>query len=378
VSDATTDSGHLADRRRVLASLAAACLVHAAILVALALGVGIGVAARVTPPVTIDLLVSSEPGTDALAASTGSEGAPAGGGAENAGTAFVGPAAGAPAAPMAPAAPTAPAVPAAASGGQGSDSGGFVIPTPRAQPSDSTTAPPTGPSFREAGGKTGVVQGIPSVPSPAPAPSVPPVAQGKGPGAAASSGAGASSVQRSGTGVLVTGSSGSASSGSLDLSQLDKALAGGASTKGAGKGGSTGSSGSTGGPSTGGAGGSGGSGTGAGGSGGSGAGGGAANGGGQGYNISWEGAGSGKGRTLVFSVFPKIPSWVSAQGFTLSVVVSFTVQADGTITGAAIQRSSGYAEVDAPVIDAIRRCRFSPAEGAPPARGTIPYVIRVR
>jgi TonB family protein len=69
---------------------------------------------------------------------------------------------------------------------------------------------------------------------------------------------------------------------------------------------------------------------------------------------------------------------VSAQGFTLSVVVSFTVQADGTITGAAIQRSSGYAEVDAPVIDAIRRCRFSPAEGAPPARGTIPYVIRVR
>jgi TonB family protein len=54
---------------------------------------------------------------------------------------------------------------------------------------------------------------------------------------------------------------------------------------------------------------------------------------------------------------------VSAQGFTLSVVVSFTVQADGTITGAAIQRSSGYAEVDAPVIDAIRREPFPTSSG---------------
>ena len=373
MSDATTDSGHLADRRRVLASLAAACLVHAALLVALALGVGIGGAVHVTPPVTIDLQLTSETGTDVLAASAGSEGAPAGGGAENAGTAFVGPAAGVPAAPTAPAVPVAPAVSAAPSGVQGSHSSGFVIPTPRAQPEDSTTTGAAGPAFREAGGRTGVVQGIPSVASPVPAPSVAPVQQGRGTGAAASSGAGASSTQRSGTGVLVTGSSGSASSGSLDLSQLDKALAGGASSKGAGTGGGTGSSGSTGGPGTGGGTGSR---PGAGGSGTGGTGGTAS--GGQSYSVVWDKAGSGKGRSVVSKSPVNLPSWVSAQGLTLSVTVSFTLLPDGVIGGVSLQQSSGYADVDASVIDAIRRWRFTPAEGAPPARGLIPYVIRAR
>jgi TonB family protein len=69
---------------------------------------------------------------------------------------------------------------------------------------------------------------------------------------------------------------------------------------------------------------------------------------------------------------------VSAQGLSLSVTVSFTLLPDGVIGGVSLQQSSGYADVDAAVIDAIRRWRFTPAEGAPPARGLIPYVIRTQ
>ncbi len=99
---------------------------------------------------------------------------------------------------------------------------------------------------------------------------------------------------------------------------------------------------------------------------------------GQSYSILWSGAGSGRGRTLVSTTSPKLPAWVSAQGLTLSVTVSFTLLSDGTTGGVSLQQSSGYADVDASVVDAIRRWRFTSVEGAPPARGTIPYVIQAR
>jgi TonB family protein len=333
VSDATTDNGLHGERRRALASFAAAFVLHAALLAALALGLGVGAGAAVTPPMTIDLQTSSEPGMDALAASAGPEGVPS--------------------APAMSSAPAAPAV------GKGSDSSGFVIPAPRAQPADATAPSASGPSFREAGGSAGVAQSIPSVPSQVPAPTFSAVQQGSGTGTASSSGAGASSVQRSGTGVLVTGSSGSASGGSLDLSQLDNALAGGGaarSGRAAGSGAGARGSGTASSTTQNGGGGN----------------------GGQSYSVLWGGSGSGRGRTLLFTSSPKLPSWVSAQGLTLSVTVSFTLLSDGVIGGASLQQSSGYADVDAAVIDAIRRWRFTPAEGAPPARGLIPYVIRTQ
>ncbi len=137
------------------------------------------------------------------------------------------------------------------------------------------------------------------------------------------------------------------------MSKLDKALSGGPTGNAAGKPGTAAGRSAAGSTVTGGTGGGTGAGT----------GGGGASGGGQGYSVSWEGAGSGTGRTLVSSVFPKIPSWVSAQGLTLSVVVSFTVLADGIVSGAAIQQSSGDADVDASVVDAIRRVSFFARRG---------------
>lgn len=362
MSDTTPDNGQEIDRRRVLVSLAAAVGVHVVLLVAFALGLGSD-RTRVFPPVTIELS-----GTEASAGAAGAAGAPgaAAGGAAGAPAAS----AAAASAPGAAAVPKAGAAAAASAGSQSSD--GFAIPTPRAQPAERAAASAGGPSFREAGGRTGTAKGIPSVPGPAEAPAVPPVQQGRGSGSASTAGAGASAAQRSGTGVLVPGASGPAS-GPLDLGALDKALAGG----GTGKPGARASGGGgTSGGGTGGTGSAGKSGTGTGGGGGAGTG--TGTGTGQGFNVLWDSQDAGKGRTLVFSVKPDLPAWVSEQGLTLSVKVSFTVLPDGFISAASIEKSSGYADVDARVMEAIRLCRFNSVPGAAPAAGTIPYLINPR
>ena len=190
------DDAPSVERRRSVGSFAAALLLHVVLLAVLALGLGVFSGAAVIPPVTVDLQISSQTGGDALAAPAGPRGRPSG-------------------------------------GQNGSDSGGFVIPTPRAQPAEAS-AGAAGPAFREAGGSAGSAQSIPSVPSAVPAPSVPAVQRNSS--AAVSPGAGSFSVQRSGKGVLVPGSAGSASNGSLDLSQLDRTLAGGPTGNAAGKG----------------------------------------------------------------------------------------------------------------------------------------------
>jgi TonB family protein len=173
-------------------------------------------------------------------------------------------------------------------------------------------------------------------------------------------GSGTGSVQRSGTGVAVTGGSGTGSGGTLDssLSQLDKAISGsgtggsGTGRAGAGQGTQAGT----------------GSGTGAGtGKGGTGTG---------GSGIVWDQPETSKGRVLISDVTPKVPSWVGRQGLTLFVTVAFTVTPNGVVATARIEKSSGYADVDAAVIDAIRRSVFSPSKGTATVTGTRPYVIR--
>ena len=343
MSDALRDPQPVADhdrekdRRRGLISLAAACAAHGVLFVAFALGVG-GTLAAPPPAVTIQFQDAAGAGSEPVAGSGGPGAAAAvpgsGGSASSAST----------------------AVPAPAGAGPGS---GFVVPTPRA-PAAGSSALPSGPSFRESGGRTGVEQGIPSVPSPQPGPEVAPIQQGRGSGSATASGSGPASVQRSGTGELVGGSS--AAGGSLDLGKLDKALAGGS----AGRGGAGGASGSGGTGATGGGGSGGGSGS------RSGAGSGTAAAGGTSYPVQW-GSPSGEGRRMVVVATPKLPAWVSQQGLTLAVTVKFTVLANGIVEGAAIEHSSGYADVDAAVLDAIRMCLFNSVENAPPMNGVIPY-----
>jgi len=354
VTEATTHNGALdprgslpdrdgpaEERRRSLASLGVAIFVHAGVIAVLAVTLGAFGGYPILPPVTIELQGSLRGGEAA--------GSAAGGGSSPA------------AAVLSPSPGPVAAVPAAPAAGAGPASGSsdFVIPTPRS-PSASTAPAASGPAFRESGGRTGVTQGVPSTPSPVPGPAVAPVQQGtSGSGSGSASGASASSEQRSGTGVLV-GGSGQSSAGALDLGKLDKALASaGSAGSAAGRGGSTGTggSGSASGSGSGSGGGSGGSATGP-------------------YSVEWGTPDAGKGRWLVFTVTPKLPSWVEREGLPLSVKVSFSVLADGVVTGASIQRSSGYADVDAAVVDAIRLWLFNSVPNGALVRGIIPYVIR--
>jgi TonB family protein len=92
----------------------------------------------------------------------------------------------------------------------------------------------------------------------------------------------------------------------------------------------------------------------------------------------WDQPDANKGRVLVSRVDPKLPSWVGKQGLRLSVIVSFVLLPDGVVSIAFRERSSGYADVDSAIIEAIRRWRFSAAKGAGPVTGLIPYVINPR
>jgi TonB family protein len=213
------------------------------------------------------------------------------------------------------------------------------------------------------GGKTGVGQSLPATPNTLSQPNVVVGQQGKG-GAGAAAGTSAGQVQRGGEGVLVTGQTGKGSSGNLDLSRLDKAIAGSGTGGGAGAAKGSAGSGQSGSGS-----GSGGTGTGVDGGTGTGSG---------GYSVVWDQPEASKGRKLVSAAKPKLPPWVSAQGLSLSVTVSFTLTADGVVKGVKVSPSSGYADVDNAIADAIRNWRFTTAKGAPDIKGVIPYLIKAQ
>jgi TonB family protein len=341
MSDTVIESS-VVERKRTLASVAIALAAHVGALFLIAILASIGVAPVTPPQVTIDIQVGS----------AGGESGPMGASAPGE--------AGGPAA-AAPIVSRTLAPPAGAGVGSG---GSFVIPAPRGGGSDASAAS-RGPSFQEAGGKTGVAESLPAVQNQLPHPDVSVGPKGAGGSAAASS---AGAVQRSGQGTPVQGRTGKGSAGSLDLSQLDKSLArGSGGGTGAGKGSSgTGQSGT--GSGAGGSGSGGGTGSGGAGTGGSGSG---------GYRVVWDQAGTGR-RLVEPVVQPKIPAWVSTQGLTLSVTVDFTLMPDGLIGAVALKQSSGYADVDSAVLDAIRRWRFTAAKGTVLVKGVIPYVVKPR
>ncbi|MCX7039953.1 MAG: TonB family protein [Spirochaetes bacterium] len=209
---------------------------------------------------------------------------------------------------------------------------------------------PTGPAFKEAGGKTGVVQPL-ATPEPLgsiPAAKAVPGPEPTLPGAGAPSGAAAASasVQKAGVAVAVpaqpaktTGAAGSPT----DYGTLDKALAGSAKT------------GTTAAKSAADA---------------------AAD--ARDFSVVWDEPDAGKGRDLIDRPRPTLPKRVEDEGLTLYVTVFFAVAPNGVVAQARVARSSGYSDVDAAVLEAVRRWRFRAAETTRTVRGTIPYTIRAR
>jgi protein TonB len=93
--------------------------------------------------------------------------------------------------------------------------------------------------------------------------------------------------------------------------------------------------------------------------------------------ITWEE--EGEKRDLLSPIKrPKIPPWVEKEGLNLEVVVSFTVTPEGHISSFKVERSSGYPDVDASVLDTVRKLKFNPVSGDRTVRGKITYVIRTK
>jgi TonB family protein len=91
-------------------------------------------------------------------------------------------------------------------------------------------------------------------------------------------------------------------------------------------------------------------------------------------SITWD-EGS-RGRTLLSSgELPKIPDWVKREGLDLRVEVSFSVTPEGHTISLVVNRSSGYPDVDATVLESVRNLRFNPIRDERYARGKISYLI---
>jgi TonB family protein len=97
----------------------------------------------------------------------------------------------------------------------------------------------------------------------------------------------------------------------------------------------------------------------------------------EGPDITWEDASRGR-RLLSPAEDPRIPEWVQREGLYLTVTVSFTVTPLGNTTGLRVDKSSGYPDVDAAVTEVVRGLRFNPVRGADPVSGTIRYIINTR
>ncbi len=331
------------DSRRLLTAMLAAVVLHLCLFAVFAI---IRLAERPfeTTPIAVDLVPGTLPGLPG--AGTGSGGA------------------GVTAVPSRP----GPAPSGRASAGGAASDQGFVIPTPRQGAGTDSALQPTGPSFREAGGSAGTqASSAQPATSPVQAPVFPPSRVSGSETTGATTRGGGSGSQTKGVGVLVQGGGQPGVQGSLDLGSLDKSLAAGSG--GSGVGGTALAGTGTGGSGSGGSGG-GGSGAGSGGGGGSG--------GGRDYRIRWDQPDSASARRLISSAPPKIPLWVSKEGLTLNVLIAFTLTPDGVLNDVNIEASSGYNDVDAAVMEAIRLWRFSADPKARPVHGLIPYLIQAR
>ena len=88
-----------------------------------------------------------------------------------------------------------------------------------------------------------------------------------------------------------------------------------------------------------------------------------------------EGDGLGE-RNLLYTEKPELPDWVGKEGLRLKLLVSFVLTPEGLLTSIR-EEESAYTDVAASVAEALRKWRFSPAEGAKNVRGKITYTISI-
>ncbi len=82
-----------------------------------------------------------------------------------------------------------------------------------------------------------------------------------------------------------------------------------------------------------------------------------------------------QGREPTYTPRPQIPGWVSEQGLRLQVVVSFGLTPQGVLRDVKVEQGSGYSDVDAAVLEALRRWKFRPVSSTRTVKGRVPYTI---
>ncbi len=228
-----------------------------------------------------------------------------------------------------------------------------------------TPAPvPTGPAFKEAGQRTGVSAPLSTQPAlgAAKTPQAVPGSEPTAPAVGTPSGtqqAGTQTVQRPGVAVAVptptAKPAGSTTSGAaagsttgtavgktLDLGALDKALASGGTASRTSTTKTTAGSGS------------------------------------GNVSVAWDDPEAGKDRKLLSSPEAVAPDWVKRQGLLMTAIVAVTVTPDGLVSQPRVVRSSGYADVDRAVLEAVRRWRFSAADTTRSESARVSYTMSPR
>lgn len=75
---------------------------------------------------------------------------------------------------------------------------------------------------------------------------------------------------------------------------------------------------------------------------------------GEGPLIQWDAPT--QGLDPMYTPDPVIPAWVSDQGLRLAVTVDFQLTPQGLLSDVQIIESSGYADVDTAMLEALQRC----------------------
>ena len=83
-------------------------------------------------------------------------------------------------------------------------------------------------------------------------------------------------------------------------------------------------------------------------------------------------------REVLFKKYPDYPLWAQRYGLEFEVRLKFWLTSGGDVDWVVIEASSGYPEVDAEVMRAMKRWRFNPVDGNERQWGTILFKFRLR
>lgn len=91
------------------------------------------------------------------------------------------------------------------------------------------------------------------------------------------------------------------------------------------------------------------------------------------YEIEWDNRE--QGRDTAETPAPIVPAWVSREGLSLTVDVTFVLTDAGLLRDVKVAKSSGYSDVDSAVLEALRRWRFRAAPNSRDISGRVRYSI---